>query len=173
MMQRILLLVVLLLLFPLAKAQAKDVRRYPGDNDPNRIYRTRFELTASDIMSASSRSRMVLHGVPGYVILPYSCQWDRLAGSAYTLNGVVAITLEWQGLAAESLANALTAGFLDADGPGTFIHVYRGQGPVSDSPVSALVSKNIVVGTVLGTDLSGGTGSMIVTFWYRLFKIPQ
>lgn len=165
------LLMVLALLPALVSAQS-SVNYYPGDIDPTRIYKVRVELTASDLMALSGETKVVVPGVPGYIAVSYSSQWDRLAGTAYTLNGVTELVLRWPGVTTYSVSRVTATGFMDTAGPDTRLYCY---GPVVGGPSVVLpsVGQPVVAARVGGTDLSGGTGSVVVTLWYRLFKVPQ
>lgn len=140
--------------------------------DPLRVYRVQVELTAADLRALSGETKVIVPGVPGYVIIPVLTQFDRLAGTAYTLNGVLsAPQLKWSGVGGFQLGAATANGFVNAAGPSSVFQAIIGSIPPTST--YAVVGAAVVAGRDQGTDLSGGSGSVIITFWYRLFKVPQ
>ena len=150
---------------------------YPLIGDPLPIYTTQVTLAQADLTALSGATKVILAGIPGYVIVPVASQWDRLAGNAYTLNGVTQIGVFWAGSFISTYSN--TSGLVDAAGPVSSIHqvapgsaasVYVGLTPAQ---TTLQTGNGLVASRTGGTDLSGGTGSVVVTLWYRKYKVPQ
>jgi hypothetical protein len=142
------------------------------------VRQSRTLVTAAELRTLSGATKVLVPAVDNHLIMPFSFQFDRRAGLAYTLNAVARIVVQWQSGAGVVSGYADAAGFLDSASAGTALTVATGSNisayvGFSAAQVAGAFQQPLVLGRSGGTDLSGGSGSLLVTTWYRLLRIPQ
>jgi hypothetical protein len=140
------------------------------------IRRVQVVVTAAQLKALSGTPITVLADAAGYLVVPVMCQFDKAAGTAYTLNSVAELAVDWNGSTTVACFT-YTANTLDQAGAKTGIHTLGPTSILGDpytfdggDLASPFGGAGLVLKRVGGTDMSVGTGSLTVTVWYR--KVP-